>query len=82
MQLLTHIYDNNNKCPPCSMSKEPIGVSSNPSLTYPLVPIEFEFQHLTPNILVGIVIITSTMTLIKNNYLFFHAVMQGHLVED
>ena len=29
------------------MSKELIGVSSNPSLMYPLVPIEFEFQHLT-----------------------------------
>ena len=34
--------------PPCSTSKELIGVSSNPSLMYPLVPIEFEFQHLTP----------------------------------
>ena len=33
--------------PPYSMLKEPIGVSSNPSLMFTLVPIEFEFQHLT-----------------------------------
>ena len=33
--------------PPCPTSKEPIGVNSNPSLTYPFVPIEFESQHLT-----------------------------------
>ena len=33
--------------PPCSTLKELIRVSSNPSLTFPLIHIEFEFQHLT-----------------------------------